>query len=61
MRKFRYRDRPCPECGAPSVQRQRVTRTEEPGPWHVYKAVPEFLCGNPDCRNYSERRDARAM
>jgi hypothetical protein len=43
------------------VQRQRVTRTEEPGPWHVYKAVPEYLCGNPDCRNYAERTDARAM
>ena len=61
MRKFTRRDRPCVLCGAPSVEDRRVQRIEEPGPWHVYKVVPEIRCGNPDCRNYYERRDARAM
>jgi hypothetical protein len=61
MRKFTRRDRPCVLCGAPSVEDRHVQRIEEPGPWHVYKVVPEIRCGNPDCRNYYERRDARAI
>jgi len=61
MRRFTRRDRPCPLCGAPSIEDRQVFRTEEPGPWHVYKVVPEIWCGNPDCRNYFERREARAL